>query len=403
MSQQCPLCGKNKADKSLFCTNCTVKLNSEYEVNVPIKGDSETVLSANDEIIEHQDEDVTPNDEKPIPPHDNIKQESKRQDSKRSENVVVDNRTDDQKSYYEIARDKPRKNTHFTLVSLFIVVLVLGAAYFIYKEFVIDRNLERSNWEVAQRENSINSYLDYMDEYPQGVYVMEAQQNMLSLKGNESEAWQNLNSSENTVEFTDFLQRYPDSPYERKARNRLDSLMWQSSMKDNSVQAFTDYLNLSASGEITGQYIGEAQKRFNMLNQTTPIDEVELANIKETVNGFFAGLSNVSHTELNIYLAPVISRFHNVANIPNEKMIGELLLLAAKSDAKSIKFDPEITKLKYEKIGSYTYTVNVPLQKYFVGNNGTTNQIKGYIVHLKLDPKYRIYSYHETKPFSEAP
>ena len=315
----------------------------------------------------------------------------------------MDNRTDDQKSYYEIARDKPRKNTRFTLVSLFIVVLVLGATYFIYKEFVIDRNLERSNWEVAQRENSINSYLDYMDEYPQGVYVMEAQQNMLSLKGNESEAWQNLNSSENTVEFTDFLKRYPDSPYERKARNRLDSLMWQSSMKDNSVQAFTDYLNLSASGEITGQYIGEAQKRFTMLNQTTPIDEVELANIKETVNGFFAGLSNVSHTELNTYLAPVISRFHNVANIPNEKMIGELLLLAAKSDAKSIKFDPEITKLKYEKIGSYTYTVNVPLQKYFVGNNGTTNQIKGYIVHLKLDPKYRIYSYHETKPFSEAP
>ena len=40
MSLICPLCGKNKADTSLFCPECTLKLNSEYEVNVPEGGDT---------------------------------------------------------------------------------------------------------------------------------------------------------------------------------------------------------------------------------------------------------------------------------------------------------------------------------------------------------------------------
>lgn len=398
MSLQCPLCGKNKADKNLFCAECTVKLNSEYEVNIPKSGNPRSELSAKDQSkADSIDIEFTEKD-KPTNQFDN-----KKRDSKSSDNNSLDNRTDDQKSYFEINRDKPRKNTRFTLVSIFIVVLVLVAAFFIYKEFVIDRNLERSKWELAQRENSIDSYLAYMDEYPQGLYVMDAQNKLLSLKSNESEAWANLKTSENTTEFTDFLQRYPNSPYERNARIRLDSLMWQSSLKDNSVQAYTDYLNLSASGEIAGQYIGDAQNRFMMLNQTAPIDENDLNNIKETVNGFFAGLSNVSHSELNTYLAPNISRFHNETNIQSQRMIGELLLIASKSDSKSIKFDPEIAKLRYEKMDSGTYTVDVPLQKSFVGNNGTTNQTKGYIVHLKLDHNYRIYSFYETKAFSEAP
>jgi hypothetical protein len=84
-------------------------------------------------------------------------------------------------------------------------------------------------------------------------------------------------------------------------------------------------------------------------------------------------------------------------------MVGQLLLLASKSDSKSILFEPEITKLIYEKQENDTYIVNVPTQKSFVKNDGATELIKGYIIHLKLDPNYRIYSFYETKPFSSAP
>ncbi|HTN68825.1 MAG TPA: hypothetical protein VLZ33_05115 [Dysgonamonadaceae bacterium] len=393
MSLQCPLCGNSKADKSLFCIDCTVKLNSEYEVSIPTLGNSKKNTASKPENgLEKEKESIS---EAPRTTID--------ADNRAKRNILGDNRTDSQKSYYEIERDKSPKRTRFIVVSIFILVLVLVASYYIYNQHVKDKNLERSVWEFVQRENSVDSYLDYIDQYPQGTYAVEAQSRMRSLKSNESEAWENLRASENTTEFTDFLETYPNSPYERMVKNRLDSLLWEATLKENSSQAYSDYINMSSLDEITGQYIGEAQKRYKMLYQTTPVVESELESIKETVNGFFTGLSNVSHTELSNYLAETISRFNYSTNVSREGMIGQLLLLAAKSDAKSINFDPDIAQLRYEKMGNDTYNIDVPLQKYFVDNNDGTNQIKGYIVHLKLDANFKIYSFYETKPFSTAP
>ena len=391
MSLQCPLCGKSKTDESLFCPDCTQKLNNEYEVNIPNSEKSKTKTENEEHTLKETYSTGM------------IDSEEKKELLKPTQKELKESAVRTEKKYYEIAEDKPRKKTSFILISIFLIAILLVSSIYLYNEHVKNQNLERSVWELVQRDNTVDSYLKYMDEYPQGSYVAEAQQKMYSLKGNESEAWENLKTSESAVEFTAFLETYPNSPYERLVKNRLDSITWQSSLKDNSPEAYTDYFNMSATGEITGQYIGEAQKRFNMLEQTTPIDESDLEKIKETVNGFFSGLSNVSHTELSKYLSPMVSRFNNSTNIPNEKMVGQLLLLASKADSKSIVFDPEITKLMSERLGNDTYNVNVPVQKSFMKNNGATELIKGYIIHLKLDPNYRIYSFYETKPFTSAP
>lgn len=391
MSLQCPLCGKSKTKESLFCTDCTLKLNNEYEVNVPNSENSDSNIES-EQLTPEEPQSVSVTESKEI-----------KEPSKPTQKELKESAARTEKKYYEMSEDKPRKKTRFILISIFVFAVILVSSLYIYNEHVKDQNLERSVWELAQRENSIDSYLEYIDAYPQGDYVAEAQEKMYSLKGNESEAWENLRSSESAIEFTAFLETYPNSPYEKMVRGRLDSIVWQSSLKDNSIEAYSDYLNMSNEGDITGQYIGEAQKRLNMLEQSAPIDEYDLERIKETVDGFFSGLSNVSHTELSKYLSPIVSRFNNTTNIPNEKMVGQLLLLASKSDSKSILFEPEITKLIYEKQENDTYNVNVPVQKSFVKNDGATELIKGYIIHLKLDPNYRIYSFYETKPFSSAP
>lgn len=391
MSLQCPLCGKSKTKESLFCTDCTLKLNNEYEVNVPNSENSDSNIES-EQLTPEEPQSVSVTESKEI-----------KEPSKPTQKELKESAARTEKKYYEMSEDKPRKKTRFILISIFAFAVILVSSLYIYNEHVKDQNLERSVWELAQRENSIDSYLEYIDAYPQGDYVAEAQEKMYSLKGNESEAWENLRSSESAIEFTAFLETYPNSPYEKMVRGRLDSIVWQSSLKDNSIEAYSDYLNMSQTGDITGQYIGEAQKRLNMLEQSAPIDEYDLERIKETVDGFFSGLSNVSHTDLSKYLSPIVSRFNNTTNIPNEKMVGQLLLLASKSDSKSILFEPEITKLIYEKQENDTYNVNVPVQKSFVKNDGATELIKGYIIHLKLDPNYRIYSFYETKPFSSAP
>ena len=166
---------------------------------------------------------------------------------------------------------------------------------------------------------------------------------------------------------------------------------------------YSDYINRANSEEITGDYIGEAKKRFEMLNQSTPIDGGDLELIKSAVDGFFLGISTKSHAELSEHLVPVVVRYNNQTNLSSKQMIGQLLLQAAKEGAESLRLEAEVSNLKYEKMDNGTFEVNVPLQKIFENNDGVINQIKGYIVHLKLSPAFKVYSYHETKPYTEAP
>lgn len=425
MSKLCPMCGKSKTDEKLFCPECTEKLNSEYEVSIPDSENSpaESVdeneieethaivvidentqnverLEHNDEIADAKQEQTEEVNEEPASAQPIA---TPGLDKKAWKKQRKDKYSESDKTYYDIERDKKTNKIRFTIISLLLLVLVVVAGLYIYNKGVKGDNLQRSKWEMAQRENTVDSYLTYMDEFPQGIYVDEAHQQMLSLKKDETELFQNLMTSENTIEFTHFIEQYPESPYGRKVKSRFDSLMWQSSLKENSIEGYADYINKSTGGEISGDYIGEAEKRFKMLEQSTAIDEAVLEQIKESINGFFVGLSNLSHTTLSDYLAPTVLRFNNFTNIPSDKMIGQLLLLAAKADAKSLRYEPEISKLQYEPMGSGTYNVNIPLQKIFEAENGGTNQIKGYIIHLKLDPNFKIYSFYESKPFSTAP
>ena len=111
-----------------------------------------------------------------------------------------------------------------------------------------------------------------MDAYPQGTFFDEAYSSINQLRSREEQAFENLKTSENTIEFTDFLERYPKSPFLRLVKSRLDSLMWQSSLKENTAEAYTHYIDQANSQVILGDYIGQAEKRYKMLDQSTPID-----------------------------------------------------------------------------------------------------------------------------------
>lgn len=394
MSLKCPLCGKSKTEESLFCSDCAGKLNSEYEVRVP-----NTENSQNEKQNSEAESKTTQSDAE----KDRAQPTTATYDKKAWKKRREDERTDSSKSYYEIEKEK--KSNRFLTVTLLVVVaaIVLGVSYYIYKEQVKSDNLERSHWEVAQRQNSVDSYLTYIDNFPEGDFVDEAYEKMMVLKNKETDAWKNLMTSENREEFTSFLERYPDSPFKRKVKNRLDSLSWQSSLKENTAQSYADYIASSATKEITGDYIGEAQRRLDMLQQSSTIDDEEVEKIQGVISGFFGALSNNATEELNNYLAPLIVRFHRTTNVPSNKMIGQLLLLLAKADVASLQYDPDIAHLKYELIAGARYSVNVPAQKIVKQNDGTINQIQGYIIHIKLNADYKIYSYHETKPFATAP
>lgn len=420
MSTKCPLCGNNKTDQSLFCADCTEKLNSEYEVDVPtseknlsnpnvdseatseegIAPSNEDKLKDNTELTTKEDETAAPESEieerakvAPAPSFDKKAWKKQREDK----------RTDSEKSYYELSKEGKSNTVTAIIVLIVVLVLALAAGLYLYNNNVRSDNLERSKWEIAQRYNTIDAYLAYMDEYPQGVFSDDAYNSMIELSNKESHLFESLTTSEDITEFADFLEQYPQSPYQRKVKSRFDSLMWQSSLKENTAEAYSNYINKVASQEIHGDYIGKAETRFKMLNQSTPVDAEDLEQIKTAVDGFFVGISTKSHKILSEHLAPVVVRYNNETNLSSEQITGQLLLQASKEGAESLRLEAELLNLKYELLPNGNYDVNIPIKKIFESNGATISQIKGYIVHLKLNSAFKVFSYHETKPYSEAP
>lgn len=436
MSTKCPLCGDSKSDDSLFCANCTEKLNSEYEVDVPTAESSEEhtdniapnskdkTEETNQPTSEEEKRDKKPSQDK-LQGGDEASDQSEVEDDSHTAQPTIeerrkivaapsfdkkawkrqreDKRTDSDKTLYQLSKER-KGNKTLAIVSIIIVlVLALAASLYIYNKNVKSANLERSAWETAQRTHTVDSYLTYMDAYPKGAFFDEAYSSINQLRSREEQAFENLKTSENTIEFTDFLERYPKSPFLRLVKSRLDSLMWQSSLKENTAEAYTHYIDQANSQVILGNYIGQAEKRYKMLNQATPIDGGDLELIRRTVDGFFIGASTLSQEQLSQHTEAVVARFNNSTNLPNTEVLSHLLIQASEANSNTVKLEADVAKLTYQRLGNDTYEVNVPVEKTFETYEGEINQIKGYIVHLKLSPTFKVYSYHETKPYPEAP
>ncbi len=355
MSETCPLCGKNKINNPLFCDSCSRKIKNEYEV--PFPGEKK---------------------------------------------VSSSNKSQEQKERYAKSGKTKKSKTGLVLLAVAIVVFLLVGGFYYYKYVLKVQNLERSAWEATVKENTKDAYLNYIATFPAGKHYANAQEHFLKLKGEEKTAWEHVKKSDNATELRDFIKHYPDNPFISLAKIRLDSLTWNATLNVNTVESYSDYMLQSQSGDFDGDYFAEAQKRYEMLFQSYPINSPELDSVKITIDGFFTALSSVNHAGITHYLAPVVSRFFDSGTAPRDKIAGELSIGSAKSQMPPIKFIPNMEAVCYEKMLNNHFNASVPMIKSY-SKNGEKYEVAGYIVHLEMNPSYEIISIFETKPYVEAP
>ncbi|MDO5665616.1 MAG: hypothetical protein Q4G63_10230 [Bacteroidia bacterium] len=368
MSQFCPLCGKNKSEKVLFCADCKNKIEKEYEVDVPEK--TENINTPTGEDIFDKPE-VT--DKKEASLSKTLREPS-----------------------------KLRKNKRNVFIGLLVVGVLLVIGFFYYGQVVRKGNLDRSQWDMAVKENTIGGYLTYMQAFPKGKYYNLAEESLMKLKSDEAEIWGNLQISENTAELRDFIIKYPESPYNSLVKKRLDSLTWMATLNDNTAESYSKYMVMSQSGEFPGDYFGDAQRRYDMLFQSYPVTQTDLDSAKLTVDGFFTALSALNANEMSKYLAPTVFQFFSSGGGQRDKIVGDLIISGARTQASTVKYLPNMNAVAYEKTLIEHYKVNVPVQKSFVDDGGRQKTVSGYIVHLELDRNFQIITITESKPSDDA-
>ncbi|MFA5649869.1 MAG: hypothetical protein WC914_01830 [Proteiniphilum sp.] len=367
MSRTCPLCGKTKPEEALFCDDCSRRIRADYEVGLPANAPAKTEVAKTFEEIKTGHEGANVPDSG-VPP-------------------VIQPR---------------RKKRAKTPLIILIAILFLAGAFLVYNETIRKGNLERSGWETALKLNSTGGYIAYMEAFPDGAHFDEAQAGLLRLKSEEAAAWGEMKASGNTAELRDFLSRHPESPYAPLIERQLDSLSWLGALRVNTSESYSDYLAQARRGELRGLYAAEADKRYAMLHQSFPVEINVLDSIRSTVGGFYAALSGTAHDGAYPYLAPVVRRFFNSGAASRERITGELLMARTRARGATLSFAPDIEAVQYERTANGNYPVNVPLTKSYA-SQGATERVPGYIVHLELNPDFRIVSIHETKPYPDAP
>ncbi|MEN6588082.1 MAG: hypothetical protein ABFC30_00245 [Proteiniphilum sp.] len=429
MSRQCPLCGENKPEEALFCKDCEKKIRTDYEVELPVsrnekgvpvpgnKSVAEDVLFPNEKPVANDKPVLSASEETAITEKAegastlSVAGAEQRIDSsvaKTNGPLVVDgdNMSDtpkaDNDDKVEPAHQPRKKKAGKTFLGITLSVVLLVVAFFVYNETIRKDNLDRSSWDAALSVNSVEGYLTYMTLHPRGAHFEEAQAKLMSLKADEAADWEILKATDNISALRDFLQQHPESPYSSLVRIRLDSLTWMGALKTNTAASYSDYILLAESGDFKGEYHTMAETRYEMLFQSYPVDEAVLDSIRRTVNGFYAALSTVDHDGIRRYLAPAVTRFFDSDSATRERIIGELLLTAARTQEATLQFAPELNSVQYEKTLSDAYKVNVPLTKSYV-KEGVVEQVPAYIVHLELNPIFQIISIYETKPYPGAP
>lgn len=367
MSSVCPLCGKDKTEEALFCDECEKKIRNDYEVKIP----GRLHFAANGS--------------RPI---------AEKEVAEAEEGLPFSNTQAD-----SLSRHPKRGKRKGIVLGCVFAIGVLAAFSFVYKQYATRQTQEQRVWEEAASAHTVNAYLAYMNAYPNGKYVADAEAKMKALKDREASAWEKVKTSEDIAACRDFLRQYPDSPYRALVSNRLDSLMWIDAYTANTAQRYSEYMVAAESGELPGNYYHEAQKRFEMLFQSYPVSAEELDKIKAVVEGFYGALSDKDYSKLADYLAPKVYRFFNKGTDSRDNILKGLQLAKAKNPDSAVRFIPNLEALQYEKTPDDRVRVNVPLVKQYGGEEGATRTVSGYIGHIEMDGEGRVVSIYETKPY----
>ena len=385
MSNICSLCGNIRSDGSLFCSSCTKKMQTDYEVELPedVVDDSEVV---NSELVNSE---AVSNEE--------INSESISSESINND-LVEEDFTLDNEELNKNKNNKQLSNFLKITISALIVVVLL----FVYNKTVREDNLERSAWESALKVNSVEGYLNYIESHASGVHFDDAHAGLMRLKQDEAAIWEQLKESDNISELTGFINKFNNSPYLPLANIRLDSLSWIAALKVNTAQSYFEYLQNSRSGYLIGDYSAEAERRYGWLFQSVPVNIEVLDSINATVGGFFSSLTSIDHDGMYRFLAPHVQRFFDSGGASRTRIAGELLVTAAQIGGSKVSFSPNIEDVKYQILPNGGYEVNVPFVKSY-SEGGSNVLVPGYIAHISINREFEIYSIYETKPYSGAP
>lgn len=330
---KCPLCGKHKNEREGFCENCREIADTAYP---------EALLTKSEEIEDESEE---------------IESEEVYSLGEEKENLI-----DTVTAPLPQEKKKGKKTLIFFFIGLFILIGVGGVGSYFFVEIKNAEETEIGYWEKCLAENTPLAFSKYLVQYPEGKYSEQAYSNILELKEKERNEWDSLRQAKNVVALISFLKEHPNTPYDREIRYSIDSLSWETTMAKNTKEAYLAYIENVQSGHYLGEFINQAQQKFNYLDQLKKVEGEELKEVQKRLSDFFKALSSVNNKDIQKLTDSVLFKFYESPDQKNKAIADSIKASLKKDKVRSVTYTLTADSLEVIKDSQYIYFASVPIQ-----------------------------------------
>lgn len=145
---------------------------------------------------------------------------------------------------------------------------------------------EQARYDALMDNFSIADAQTFLLYYPDTEHLKEIQDNIALFQRYEQE-WIKIAGSTNADDFAMFRSKYPNSPFDQRAYDKIDSLDWTYAKRSDTEGALQKYLDMHPDGK----YAEQARQQLQHIIDTR-VSADERAYITRIVNAYFAALTD---------------------------------------------------------------------------------------------------------------
>jgi hypothetical protein len=366
-SKQCPLCGNEiEEDNEKFCSDCR-SINEQHGAF------SRSVFS-----------ESQPVEGKAI---DALDREEAIQNLQESNTAVVATNL-----------KKPKKAKVWAIVVSVLVLsgIATGGYFFLQSQSQNDRE-ELAFWNNSLKINTSKSYMDYINRYPDGKYIKDAQDNILRYNESLRKFWDSIKQHGSEDEIISFLKKYPQTPYYKEATGILDSIAWINVLKLNTQESYKSYLHRTEKKELNGTYQTLAQEKYNYFAQMEFVGGDEWKNVENVLAVFFRQLSSKSYASLKMLFAQTVKRFYTMKDVSPDGIIASIKNEILKDDIATMQIVPDTEQMQVKRDNKGYYIINLTAQKNINYNKSKEkSEVRSQFI-IVLDSAMKVVELNELK------
>jgi len=363
--KQCPLCGNLMDGDESVCPECNRSAHDRDSIHFLAEENIGDDPESSDEEVVNSD--------------------------KSEENKQITSSYSVDKQLQE-GKKKPKKKLFLFLFTILILCLALGGSIFwLHKEQKEKDDAELRFWYLCIEKNTPQVYSNYLEVYPKGKFVQDAQEKIGELRNAEYNEWEKLKKSSDLNDYYTFLSAYPQTPFKGQIQTIMDSLSWRIASKENTADSYLAYIQNADLNNITGYYKDVARTKYDYLSKIKKLEGEALDSVKQTLTVYFNALSDSQFKKIpDLFRSPDVKSFYGAKNLSPAMIVKSIQNDISKDKIKKQTYEPDFSSIKVLRDGNGICFIELKVTKKFTYKTKKKPDSASEKLYIELTPENKI-------------